>query len=147
MNYITLLDYDGGWSQEEVEANKMYLEEKHDILFRYLFRTNKGYHLISLDKIPFNKLREVLYDSLADPSFCKVPFLTSLHSSTLRISEKSGNIPQLIKQWPFIANRRIMSHGHYELLKVAYPGMIKPIGQWDDTILEDVQVVTYWSRP
>jgi len=146
--YVIFLDYDGGWTKEEVEANKIFLEKKYLINFHYLFKTNKGFHLISLDKVAFNRLRDILEDSLADPSFVKVPFMTSLHSSTLRLSEKAGNIPELIKQYlDEVYFRCYMSGGHYELLKVAYPEIQKPKGDFDDTTLEDVQVVTYWSKP
>ena len=145
--YITALDYDGGWTKEEVDANRQFLEDKWQIRFRYMFETNKGFHLISLDKIPFNYLREILQDSLCDPAFAKVPFITSLHSSTLRLSEKGGKIPKLIKQYPFGFSEYEQSNGHYELLKAAYPEILKSKGEFDDSILEQIQVVTYWSKP
>lgn len=144
--YITLLDYDH-WSKEDVEANLLFLEKKYNIVFHYLFSTGKGYHAISLNKVPFLELRYIMEDSFADPSFVKVPFITTLRSSTLRLSEKDGKLPQLIKQWPFKRCGYEMSQAHFLMLKKAYPGLLKPKGDFDGTGIKDVIFTHYWSKP
>lgn len=143
--YITLLDYDNGWYLKKVIENKVFLEEKYGIHFDLLFQTNKGFHLVSLDKVSFNILREILQDSLCDPHFCQVPFDTYLHSSTLRIGKKDGKYPKFCQQFMRKHDTGFeLSNAHLEFLQMAYPEIKKPEGEFDN--LEKVEVVTYWSK-
>lgn len=149
LNYIICLDYDF-CSKEEVIEHKLYLERKYPgIVFHGLWETNKGFHLISLCKVSYNLLRDVLYDSHADPAFVQVPFITTLKSSTIRLSEKGGTFPKLVKMWPFQGGSNYpLSFAHYDMLRKAYPTFIKPIGKYDDTMsYEDVQYVEYYTKP
>lgn len=143
--FITLLDFDDGWFLNKVIENKNFLENKHGIFFDVLLQTNKGFHLISFDKINFNMLREILQDSLCDPHFCVVPFDTYLHSSTLRIGKKNGKYPIFVQQFNRITESGFdLSNAHFQFLKKAYPQLKEPKGWIDDS--DEIEVVTYWSK-
>lgn len=141
--YITLLDYDG-WDAKTVLSNKKFLQEKYGIFFDFMFKTNKGFHLVSLDKVPFNYLREILQDSLCDPAFAVVPFETMLKSSTLRLSEKDGKIPELVMQFKRNSDNFDLSNAHFQMLKLAYPINKIDCGTFDEST--KVEVVKYWSK-
>lgn len=143
MQYITLLDYDD-WDFKSLIQNKIFLQDKYGIFFDFVFKTNKGFHLVSLDKVPFNYLREILYDSLCDPAFAVVPFETMLKSNTLRISEKNNSKPELVMQFKrYFSDDFVLSNAHFEFISKAYP-VERPKGNFDDS--EKIEVVKYWSK-
>jgi len=141
--YVTFLDYDREFLKDVV-ANKDFLEKKFGIFFDFLIQTKKGFHLISLDKISYNILREILQDSHCDPLFARVPFETALRSSTLRISKKDGNIPKLLMQFKRKEDSGFeLSEAHFLFLRKAFK-ISRPLGQFDD--FKALEVVNYWTK-
>ena len=100
------------------------LQERFELPEGYLFKTGKGYHIISLKKFPQGKIAEMLMYTRCDDNYKSMPLRNPYRSYVLRIcNKKKGKRPQFIKkignftdEWGFE-----ISSAHLSLLKRLYP--------------------------
>lgn len=120
--YILFLDYDEvpiKWIEEELN----YLLETQDLNHFYLFKTNKGYHAINLEKRPLKRIIELLDLTSTDYNFKIVPLMRAKKVWTLRITPKKseGEGIKYLKLLTTIKNNGlVISSPHYAFLRKFY---------------------------
>ena len=79
------------------------------------------YHFVCLDKVTYSLLHEILGSTSVDPYHLKVPHRWGKKILTLRLSEKNGKKPTLIKEIPSPYNgNNVKSRIHAILLNSIY---------------------------
>jgi len=95
--HIIMMDYDFDkleWIEDEIKA----LQEDFKLGNAYIFKSNKGYHVVIPDKVAYGELITILKNSSVDPNHYYVPKMYGTQLITLRVSEKDGKKPQFIKE-------------------------------------------------
>lgn len=112
--YCLFLDYDNvpeEWVFEEVK----YLINIYTLGRVYIFKTNKGFHVVSPEKFSLRELVEILRDTSTDDAFKNVPLKFARKLWTLRGTAKKGLKPKLIYSYEREADREI-SKAHMKYL-------------------------------
>lgn len=89
--YVVFLDYDYD-EPHSIEGEVRSLQEEWGLGNAYLFKTNKGYHVIFLDLLSYGEFKEILNASSCDDAYKQVPQQNNARAWVLRLTDKKNNI-------------------------------------------------------
>jgi len=115
--YIITLDYDGlelEWIEQEIKA----IQETFGLGNFYIFKSNKGYHAVCLDKVTLNYYLKIASNTSVDEDYINVPLRYGKKLWTLRITPKNKKEINFVEELKSNhEGSRLKSYAHKTLLE------------------------------
>tara|TARA_Y100000310_G_C20612852_1_gene778937 strand:- start:586 stop:1068 length:483 start_codon:yes stop_codon:yes gene_type:complete len=119
--HILLMDYDDPFELKWIESEIIFLQKTFNLGDFYIFRSNKGHHVICLDKVLYSDMLNILRHTSMDINHLFIPNKMGAKLMTLRVTEKEdGQKPQYLGIVHSINTGREKSKVHATFLKNIY---------------------------
>lgn len=125
---ILVLDYDNV-EESVVFEDYFFIQEKFHLPQGYMFKTDKGYHVICLRKFLSSEIYEIMRNTRIDENYRSMPLRNPFRAYVLRLSaKKKGKNLKFIRMIGFNNNNDYpCSKAHLELISKLYPQIKHPI--------------------
>jgi hypothetical protein len=139
---ILTIDYDNV-DINVVKEDFTTLQNQYALPQAYLFKTNKGYHLVCIKKMSSREVNEIIKSTRCDINYMSMPLRNVHRSYILRISNKGHKSrPKYIELLGHDKFKsQILSNAHFILLSKLYKNLPKIKGSYDR--LNNVRIQIY----